>query len=97
MDSLFVIISKNFLIEVTLDQRFPYKESEEGTLWSHAARLFKRSDQSNYHIPLVESGLIGRSDEHRTQTTLKRAGCFDDKKIFALCSFGQSSSYQDSV
>ena len=24
--------------------------------------------------------LIGRSDEHRTQTTLKRAGCFDDKK-----------------
>ena len=25
-------------------------------------------------------GLIGRSDEHRTQTTLKRAGCFDDKK-----------------
>ena len=50
-------------------------------------------DQSNYHIPLVESGLIGRSDEHRTQTTLKRAGCFDDKNI-CLCSFGQSSSYQ---
>ena len=25
----------------------------------------------------MESGLIGRSDEHRTQTTLKRAGCFD--------------------
>ena len=24
--------------------------------------------------------MIGRSDEHRTQTTLKRAGCFDDKK-----------------
>ena len=23
-----------------------------------------------------------RSDEHRTQTTLKRAGCFDDKKYF---------------
>ena len=28
----------------------------------------------------MKSGLIGRSDEHRTQTTLKRAGCFDDKK-----------------
>ena len=28
----------------------------------------------------MESGLIGRSDEHRTQTTLKRRGCFDDKK-----------------
>ena len=41
-------------------------------------------------IPPVESGLIGRSDEHRTQTTLKRAGCFDDKKYF-------SSSYQDST
>ena len=25
------------------------------------------------------SGLIGRSDEHRTQTALKPAGCFDDK------------------
>ena len=42
-------------------------------------------------------GLIGKSDEHRTQTTLKRAGCFDDKKYFALCNFGQSSSYLDSV
>ena len=28
----------------------------------------------------MESGLIGRSDEHHTETTLKRAGCFDDKK-----------------
>ena len=25
-------------------------------------------------------GLIGKSDEHHTQTTLKRAGYFDDKK-----------------
>ena len=24
--------------------------------------------------------MIGRSDEHRTQTTLKHAGYFDDKK-----------------
>ena len=28
----------------------------------------------------MESGLIGRSDEHCTQTTLKREGCFDNKK-----------------
>ena len=28
----------------------------------------------------MESGLIGRSDEHRTQTVLKPAGCFDDEK-----------------
>ena len=28
----------------------------------------------------MESGLIGRSDEHHTQTALKPAGCFDDKK-----------------
>ena len=32
----------------------------------------------------MESGLIGRSDEHRTQTALKSAGCFDDKK-YLLC------------
>ena len=38
------------------------------------------NDGAHYHISLVESGLIGRSDEHRTQTTLKRAGSFDDKK-----------------
>ena len=66
------------------DQRFPCKESEEGTLWSDAARLFKSSDQSNYHITPVESGLIGRSDEHRTQTALKPAFCFDDK-IYLRC------------
>ena len=58
----------------------PTKKAKKGTLWSQAARLFKWSDQSNYHIPPVESGLIGRSDEHRTQTALKPAGCFDDKK-----------------
>ena len=28
----------------------------------------------------MESGLVGRSDEHCTKATLKRAGCFDDKK-----------------
>ena len=28
----------------------------------------------------MESGLIGRSDEHPTQTALNPAGCFDDKK-----------------
>ena len=37
-------------------------------------------DQSNYDIPQMESGLIDRSDEHRTQTTMKGAGGFDDKK-----------------
>ena len=31
----------------------------------------------------MESGLIGRSDEYRTQTALKHAGCFDGEKY--LC------------
>ena len=35
------------------------------------------------HSSGMESGMIGRSDGHRTQTTLKRAGCFDGKKY--LC------------
>ena len=40
------------------------------------------NDRTNQIItPVVESGLIGRSDKHRTQTTLKRAGCIDDKNI----------------
>ena len=32
-------------------------------------------------------GLIGRSDEHGTQTTLKLAGCFDDKKYLRCATF----------
>ena len=77
----------------TPDQRFPYKESKanrakKGNLWPPEARLFKLTDQPNYHIPLVESDLIGRSDEHLTQTTLKRAGCFDDKKYLPCAALG---------
>ena len=65
-------------------RRSPTKEAKKGT---HAARLLKQSDQSNYDSPLLECGLIGRSDDHRTQTTLKLAGCFDDKKYLRCAAF----------
>ena len=55
-------------------------ESEEREPLVAYSEAFQMIGQSNYHIPQVESGLIGRYDEDRTQTTLKRAGCFDDKK-----------------
>ena len=34
------------------------------------------------------TGLTGRSDEHRTQTTLKSAGWFDDKKYLRCAVLG---------
>ena len=39
-------------------------------------------------IPIVESGLIRRSDEHRTQTTLKRVGYFDQQKYLHCAVLG---------
>ena len=62
-------------------QRKPSKQSEERETLVTCDEAFRMIGAIKLsHIPLVESGLIGRSDEHRTQTALKRAGCVDNKK-----------------
>ena len=58
----------------------PTKKAKKGNLWPHSADF--SNDRTNQIIAFHwwNLRLIGRSDEHRTQTTLKRASCFDDKK-----------------
>ena len=61
----------------TLDRRFPYKEGEQRESLVTCFPMIGPIKLSHF---TSGTGLIGKSDEHRTQTTLKRAGCLDDKK-----------------
>ena len=58
----------------------PTKKAKKGTS-GRTQRGFS-NDRTNQIIAFHwwNLRLIGRSDEHDTQTTLKGAGCFDDKK-----------------
>ena len=67
-----VILSQ--CLNITLDQRFPYKESEEKEPLVACNEAFQMIGPIKLSHSTGGSGLISRSDEHRTQTTLKRAG-----------------------
>ena len=61
-------------------QQTERRKRTSGHLW----RGFS-NDRTNQ---IITFGLIGRSDEHRTQTTLKHASCFADKKYLHCAALG---------